>query len=81
MAKRVDHQQVVQKLLDDKAVNFKAIGDALATLGPSLALAEEPWDGFCGTMRTFVHVYRLNGFNNPVENLAKLESVAQELQG
>lgn len=81
MAKRVDHQQVVQQLLDTKAVDFGAIGDAFKTMGPSLALMDEPWEGFCGTMRYFVHVYRLTGLNNPVENLGELQNATKELQG
>ncbi len=82
MSQRVDHQEVVKKLLATKAVDFKAIGNTLSELGPSMALAEEPWEGFCGTMRTFVRVYRLNGDLNgsEVENLASLKSAAKELQ-
>jgi hypothetical protein len=39
-------------------------------MGPSLALADEPWEGVCGTMRYFIHLYRLPGFGSagsPVE--------------
>ncbi len=83
MSNHVNHQDVVKKLLDTKAVDFKAIGEAVATMGPSLSLADEPWDGFCGTMRTFVHVYVLPGVHtNPgVENLGALRGATKELQG
>ena len=87
MSNRVNHQEIVKKLLDTKTVDFSAIGNAVAELGPSFSLADEPWDGFCGTMRTFVHLYVLPGVNvgssvNPaVENLGSLRNVAKELQG
>ena len=35
----------------EKAVDFGAIGKAVAEIGTSLAVANEPWEGFCGTMR------------------------------
>ena len=53
-----NHQEIVKKILDSKAVDFAAIGKAVAEIGPSLSLSEEPWEGFCGTMRYFVRVYR-----------------------
>jgi hypothetical protein len=59
MATRVNHQDIVKRLLDAKAVDFGAIGKTVSEIGPSLSLADEPWEGFCGTMRYFIHVYRL----------------------
>jgi hypothetical protein len=79
MANRVNHQDVVRRLLDAKAVDFAEVGKAVAELGPSLSLADEPWDGFCGTMRTFFHCYIVAG-GTPVENLGALRSAAGELQ-
>jgi len=70
MAGRVNHQDVVKRLLDSKAVDFAAIGKAVTEMGPSMALADEPWEGICGTMRYFIHLYRLPGLGsagNPVE--------------
>ena len=83
MANRINHQEIVKKVLDTKAVDFAAIGKTLAELGPNLALADEPWDGFCGTMRTFIHLYVLPGTQgtSSVENLGQLRGVAKELQG
>jgi len=46
MASRVSHQDIVKRLLDTKTVDFAAIGKAVAEIGPSLALADEPWEGF-----------------------------------
>lgn len=70
------HQQIVKKLIDSKAVDFGAIGKAVAELGPSLAMADEPWENFCGTMRVFIRVYRIREVATPVENLAELSKAA-----
>ena len=68
MAHRINHQDIVKRLLDSKAVDFAAIGKAVTELGPSMALSDEPWEGICGTMRYFIHLYRLPGPVGPVEN-------------
>jgi hypothetical protein len=76
----MNKHDIVKRALDSKAIDFNAIGKMVAELGPSLALAEEPWDTFCGTMRTFIHLYRLPGFNSPLENINTLGQVAGELR-
>jgi hypothetical protein len=83
MANRVNHQDIVKRLLDSKAVDFGALGKAVAEVGPSLSLADEPWEGFCGTMRRFIIVYILTptaGVTN-VEDLGALRGAAGALQG
>ncbi|MCU1257549.1 MAG: hypothetical protein JWO80_434 [Bryobacterales bacterium] len=80
-AKAVNHQEIVQNLLSTKAVDFAAIGKAVAEMGPSIAVADEPWEGFCGTMRTFIHIYRVPTVGTPVENLNALSAGARELAG
>jgi hypothetical protein len=81
MAHRVNHQEIVKKVLESKAIDFNAVGKVVAELGPSLSLAEEPWDGFCGTMRRFVHVYIINpSLGESIENLGQLRGIAGELQ-
>jgi len=82
MSSRVNHQDVVERLLETKAVDFAAVGKAVAELGPSLAVADEPWEGFCGTMRTFFHCYIINVFGegNTVENVGELRGATRELQ-
>lgn len=82
MSNRVSHQDVVKKLLDTKSVDFAAVGKAVAELGPALAVADEPWEGFCGTMRTFFHCYIINvyGGGSTVENLGELRGATRELQ-
>jgi hypothetical protein len=81
MSQRVSHQDLVKKVLDTKAVDFAAIGKVVAEVGPALALADEPWDGFCGTMRTFIHIFILNPHSGlPVENLGALRGVSGDLK-
>lgn len=73
MAQTVNHKEIVTKLLNSKAVDFTAIGKMVAELGPALAVAEEPWEGFCGTMRYFIHIYRVTPgtvFETPAEGIA-----------
>ena len=74
------HRQIVRQLLDSKAVDFNAIGKVVAEVGPGLSLAEEPGDYFCGTNRIFIHIYRVFGPSNPVENLGELATNAVELR-
>jgi hypothetical protein len=80
MANRVNHQEVVKRFLDSKAVDFAAIGKVVAELGPSISLADEPWEGFCGTMRYFIHILIVTPTGGQVvENLAALRSATGEL--
>jgi hypothetical protein len=81
MSSRVNHQEIVKKALDTKAVDFAAIGKMIAEMGPSISLADEPWDGFCGTMRLFIHLYILGPGTGgvTVENLEALRSASAKL--
>lgn len=81
-------REVVQNLLDTGAVNFEAIGAALAKHGPRAALIREDdgWENFCLTMKIFIRVYRFPpifsqvGSKFEVEELAKLrEGIGREL--
>jgi hypothetical protein len=76
----MNKHEIVRRALDSKVVDFNAIGKLVAEIGPSLAMADEPWETFCGTMRTFIHLYRLPQGNSPLENLGKLAEVGQELR-
>jgi hypothetical protein len=82
MSNRVSHQEIVRKLLDAKTVDFGAIGKVIAEVGPSLSLADEPWEGFCGTMRTFFHCYIINPPRDgvSVEDLSALRGATAELK-
>jgi hypothetical protein len=83
MAIRVNHQDIVKRVLESKAVDFAAIGRTLAEIGPSLAMADEPWEGWCGTMRGFIRIHILSwpgsGVTN-VEDLGGLRGAAGELE-
>lgn len=73
------HREIVKGLLASKAVDFAAIGKAVAELGPGRAVLDEPWEEFCGTMKFFIRIYRLNFPSNPLENLGNLSHAAGEL--
>jgi len=76
------HQEIVKSIISSKAVDFEAIGRVVSQLGPGLAVSEEPGDAFCGTMRVFIRLYRLNmSETTPLENPAALGNVAGELRG
>ena len=87
MATRVNHQEIVKSVLDAKAVDFGAVGKVFAQVGPSLSLADEPWETFCGTMRYFVRVFVLSPPGgvlsqiNSIADLSQLRDVAGELKG
>jgi hypothetical protein len=51
-------REVVAALIETKAIDFEAVGGALASFGPTLALDGDLEDFFCGTMRYFVRVFR-----------------------
>ncbi|HZD49429.1 MAG TPA: hypothetical protein VE178_11865 [Silvibacterium sp.] len=74
------HRQIVRQLLESKAVDFNAVGKVVAEVGPSLSLAEDPGDFFCGTNRIFFHIYRVVNPGNPVENLGELAANAEILR-
>jgi len=58
MATRGHEREVVAALIETKAVNFEAIGAALATYGPTMALEWDYEPTFCGTMRYYIRVLR-----------------------
>jgi hypothetical protein len=59
MALNDREREVVKALTETKAVDFEAIGRALAQFGPTAALDLDYEPIFCGTMRYFIHVYRV----------------------
>ena len=80
MSNSEQRKQVVKQLLETKAVDFAAVGRVIAEVGPSISLAEEPGDYFCGTNRIFFHVYKVFGPATPIENLGELAANAEELR-
>ncbi len=82
MVKRVDHQEVVNHLLESNAINFDAIGGTISQLGPSLIVSEEPWESFCLTMRIVLWVYRFPGPRGPIlDDLGGLRDQTSQLRG
>jgi hypothetical protein len=82
MSHRINHQEIVKKALDTKAVDFAAIGRLVAELGPSVSLADEPWEGFCGTMRFFVRLFVVGPRpGGGVENLDALRGAMGGIEG
>jgi len=71
---------VVERLIESKAIDFEAIGRALAEFGPSAALTMDGDDVFCGTMRRFVNVYRLADITSELEQLSALRAASGELR-
>jgi len=79
----MNRYDVVKRILDSQAVNFDAIGKVIAEVGPSIALSDDPWDNFCGTMKYFIRFYRLNGPFGPgsqLENFNNLTQAGTEFQ-
>ncbi|HEY5277495.1 MAG TPA: hypothetical protein VIK38_13370, partial [Coriobacteriia bacterium] len=75
-------REIVAELIDSGAVNFQAIGAAVAKFGPSVALDGWGDDWFCGTMRLFIRIYRLPGPVGPLADIGALrEQIGQELRG
>ena len=80
MSHSEQHRQIVQKLLDTGAVNFSAVGKVIAEVGPSLAVSDYEGIEFCGTMRFFIRVLRIDNPGIPIENLGELGASAGELR-
>jgi hypothetical protein len=76
-------REVVSTLIETKAVDFEALGAALAKYGPQASLSIDGDDWFCGTMKWFIRFYRIPdpGPWSRMEDLAQLrEVVAPELR-
>ena len=75
------HKEIVKQFLDNKAVDFNAIGKMVSDLGPSIIQGDDPWENFCWTMRTFIHLYRRPPFPGPfLEDATKLKEATRDLQ-
>jgi hypothetical protein len=75
-------RDVAKAILEAKVVNFDALGATVAKLGPQLALLDDPWENFCGTMKYFIRIFRLPPFGPRIpdlERLERLESLDQQL--
>lgn len=54
-------RDIVKMLTETKAVDFEAIGKAVAKFGPSASLDFDYEPMICGTMRFYIHLYRFPG--------------------
>jgi hypothetical protein len=52
-------REIVQSLIETKAVDFDAIGRAVSEFGPTAALDYDYEPIFCGTNRFYVHIVQL----------------------
>ena len=68
-------KEISQFVLDSKVVNFEALGQTVAKLGPELAMLDDPWENFCGTMKYFIRIYRLPPIGPRVPELEGLEQL------
>jgi hypothetical protein len=74
------HNPIVQSLISSGAVNFEAIGRALAEVGPTVAtLRASGEDWFCKVYTSFIHVYVLSKVATLAE-LAALREMGSELR-
>ncbi len=74
-------REVVKMLIDTKAVDFQAIGTAVAKHGASAVLALDGEDVFCGTMRRFIRVFRIHDQAGELDQIKELATVAGEVRG
>ena len=52
-------REIVKTLNETRAVDFEAIGRAVAQFGPTAAFDFDYEPILCGTMRWYIHLYRL----------------------
>ena len=72
-------REILVALQEAGAVNFEAIGAAIAKFGPSAALNMDYEEDFCGTMRNYVRVLHLVGPTRPMGDLSQLRQIGGEL--
>jgi hypothetical protein len=73
-------QEIVKALIETKAVDFQAIGQAFAEHGARATLTLTGEDLFCATMRRFIRVHRLADTVNVLEQLGELQQLRGEMQ-
>ncbi|MER3483759.1 MAG: hypothetical protein C4332_12005 [Meiothermus sp.] len=82
MPEKVDQtkmdKQIVSVLLETKAINFEALGRAIAQVGPSsIAIYDDGWERWCGSD---LRIYR---WPRPfgLEDILKLQELVNKLPG
>lgn len=75
-------KEVTKSILEAKIINYEALGQTISKLGPSLALRDDPWETFCGTMKFYIRIFRLPPIGprlDGLERLEKLENLGNQL--
>lgn len=75
-------KDIAKYVLDSKVVNFDTLGKTVAKLGPELALLDDPWENFCGTMKYFIRIFRMPPIGpniTELENLDQLRDLHKQL--
>lgn len=68
-----DQKGISKALLEANVVNYEALGQMVTKLGPQLAMMDDPWENFCGTMRYFIRIFRLPPIGPRIPELDRLE--------
>jgi len=77
----MSQKDIVKRLLDAKVIDFKAMGAFVADNGATLALADDPWDRFCGTGPHVLRFIQLSGPGGLTVNPVELAGAGEELNG
>lgn len=76
------HKEITKSILDAKIVNYEALGKTFSSLGPALALRDDPWETFCGTMKFYIRIFRLPPIgpgSHVLDRLERLENLGNQL--
>ncbi len=68
-----DSKDIAKFVLDTKVIDYDALGNTVAKLGPELAMLDDPWENFCGTMRYYIRIFRLPPVDPRIPELDRLE--------
>jgi hypothetical protein len=67
-------RQIVETLLETKAINFEAIGHTIAKVGPASVFLDDGWERWCGSDLR-IYKWPRRGFD--LEDLATLGDIAR----
>jgi hypothetical protein len=72
-------REIVETLLETKAVNFEALGQAIGAIGPrSVLMADDGWIRFCAND---LRIFRWPRPRLGLEDLAVLRDLARDIAG
>ena len=70
-----DRSDIVKTVMEANVVNFDALGEMVAKLGPQLTMMDDPWENFCGTMRCYIRIFRMPPIGPRIPELDRLEKL------